>query len=202
MRYFIFIFIFIIVATVSIMGLRVSKSLKPPLEVFPDMDRMGKYKPQAENTFYVDGMADRPAVPGTVAAGSFNEDHYFSTGKINNQWGKGFPVKVNHKLIQLGEEKFNIHCSVCHGLSGDGNGITKTYGMIATPTYHSNRLRSMPEGEIFNTITHGKNTMGAYGVKLRLHERWAIIAYMRTLQKSQNARLEDVPLDMRKVFLQ
>ena len=200
MRYFIIIFIFLIIATISIMGFRGSKSLKPPLEVFPDMDRMGKYKPQAENSFFADGMADRPAVPGTIAASSFNEDQYFTSGKISDQWGKGFPVTVNHELIQLGEEKFNIHCSICHGLSGDGNGITKSYGMIATPNYHSDRLRGMPEGEIFNTITYGRNTTGAYGVKLRIHERWAVIAYIRTLQRSRNARPEDVPQDSRGIL--
>lgn len=200
MRYFIIIFIFLIVATISIMGFRGSISLKPPLEVFPDMDRMAKYKPQAENPFFADGMADRPAVPGSIAAGSFSEDPYLTTGKIGGHWGKGFPVRVNHELIQLGEEKFNIHCSICHGLSGDGKGITKSYGMSATPTYHSSRLRAMPEGEIFNTITHGRNTMGSYGVKLRIQERWAVIAYIRTLQRSQNSRPEDVSQDNRGVF--
>ena len=200
MRYFIAIFIFQIVATISIMGYRGSKSLKPPLEVFPDMDRMGKYKPQAENSFFANEMADRPTVPGTIVADSFNEDTYFTTGKIDDHWGKGFPVSVSHELIQIGQEKFNIHCSVCHGLSGDGNGITKSYGMIATPTYHSDRLREMPEGEIFNTITYGRNTMGSYGAKLRIQERWAIIAYLRTLQRSQFAQPDDVSQDNRGVF--
>ena len=200
MRYFIASFIFLIVAIISIMGFRGSKSLKPPLEVFPDMDRMGKYNPQTENSFFEDEMADRPPVPGTIAAGSFNEDTYFATGKIDDQWGKGFPVSVSHEFIQIGQKKFNIHCSVCHGLSGDGNGITKKYGMIATPTYHSDRLREMPEGEIFNTITYGRNTMGPYGAKLRIQERWAIIAYLRTLQRSQYSHPDDVSENNRGVL--
>lgn len=193
MRYFIAIFIFLIVATISIMGFRGSKSLKPPLEVFPDMDRMAKYKPQSENTFFEDGMADRPPVSGTVVAGSFVEDAYLATGKMGTQWGKGFPLAVSYEFLQRGQEKYNIYCSVCHGLSGDGNGITKKYRMIATPSYHNARLREMPEGEIFNTITYGRNTMGPYGAKIKMEDRWAIIAYLRTLQRSQNSDPEDVP---------
>jgi mono/diheme cytochrome c family protein len=100
--------------------------------------------------------------------------------------------------MALGHEKFQIFCSSCHGTTGDGNGITKKYGMIATPSYHDDRFRNMPEGEIFNTITHGKNLMGPYGAKLRYNERWAIVAYVRALQRAQTATINDVPQQNRK----
>ena len=198
MRYFITIFIFLIVATLSIAGLRGRKSAKPPLEVFNDMDRQYKYLPQAPSPFFADGRADRPVVPGTVPLGSFQEDTYFATGKDGDEFGRGFPVQVDHQLMELGREKYEIFCAVCHGRTGDGNGITKSYGMVATPTYHEDRLRGMAEGEIFDTISSGKNNMGPYGAKLRLEERWAIIAYLRALQLARNATQENVPPEHRK----
>jgi mono/diheme cytochrome c family protein len=90
-----------------------------------------------------------------------------------------------------------IYCAPCHGALGDGNGITKQYGMVATPTFHEDRLRQMPHGEIFNTITHGKNTMMPYADKLAPDERWAVVAYMRALQRAHHASINDVPLEKR-----
>ena len=197
MRYFLAVFFFLIVATVSILGLRGSKSTKPPLEVFPDMDRQPRLKPQAESAFFLDRRVDRPRVPGTVARGQFIEDEYLATGKDDKQFGRGFPVPVTYELMALGREKYTIFCAVCHGESGNGNGITKSYKMAATPSYHNDRLRDMPEGEILNTISNGKNNMGPYASKLRIQERWAIVAYLRALQRAQNATVEDVPLEMR-----
>jgi mono/diheme cytochrome c family protein len=197
MRYFYLIFVFSIVTVLSITGFRGSKSKLPPWEIFPDMDRQDRYRAQGESPFFADGRGDRPSVPGAVAFQSFVEDVYFSTGKVEGGFGAGFPIPVNHELMALGQEKFNIFCSVCHGESGDGQGATKAQSlsmpMIATPSYHDDRLRDMPEGELFNTITYGKNTMGAYGTKLRPRERWAVVAYLRALQRAQNSALADVP---------
>ena len=198
MRYFMAVFFFLIVATLSIAGLRGRKSAKPPLEVFNDMDRQYKYLPQAASPFFADGRTDRPVVPGTVSMGSFQEDDYFTSGRDEAEFGRGFPVPVDHQLMELGRKKYDIFCAVCHGTTGDGNGITKSYGMVATPTYHDDRLRGMAEGEIFNTITNGKNNMGSYGAKLGYEERWAIIAYLRALQLAQNATLENVPPEHQK----
>jgi mono/diheme cytochrome c family protein len=212
MRYFIVIFLFSIVAGIGILGFRGDFSQKPPIEVFPDMDRMARYKPQAGDTdkFWADGRQDRPPVPGTIATipahleiyakyDTTVEDDYLATGKNQDgSFGKGFPVEVNAEFMALGHEKFQIFCSRCHGTVGDGNGITKKYGMIATPSYHDDRIRNMPEGEIFNTITHGKNLMGPYGAKLRYNERWAIVAYVRALQRAQTATINDVPQQNRK----
>ena len=96
-------------------------------------------------------------------------------------------------LIARGQQRFTIYCSPCHGALGDGQGITKPYGMTATPSYHDDRLRNMAEGELITTITNGKNTMMPYGDKLPPEDRWAVIAYLRALQRAQNGRLSDVP---------
>jgi mono/diheme cytochrome c family protein len=90
-----------------------------------------------------------------------------------------------------------IYCYPCHGAVGDGNGITKQYGMVVTPSFHDDRIRNMPEGEIFNTITHGKNTMMPYADKLAPADRWAVISYVRALQRAGHASIDDVPLEQR-----
>ena len=213
MRYFFAIFTFMIILTVSILGIRGKRFEEPPLYIFPDMDFQAKYLPQGKNDFFEDKRNDRPVVPNTIERGYawdkdtlFSKDyHYdqhtrpeFYTGKTSTgEFYRGFPLEVNHSLMLEGKKKFTIFCQVCHGASGDGNGITKQYGMSTTASYHDDRLRDMAEGEIFNTITHGKNTMNPYGDKLTPHERWAIILYVRALQRAQNASPEDVPFSQR-----
>lgn len=214
MRYFLLFLLFLIVATVSILGFRGSKSTQPPIIVFPDMDFQPKFKPQSSNTFFANGMDDRPPVPGTVARGLglelknvFSEDYTYAPAEnpslysgrdANGDWYRGYPLPVTNGLLELGREKYTIFCQVCHGASGNGNGITKPYGMIATPSYTRADLLTMAEGEIYNTIVHGKNSMGPYGDKLITpEERWAVVAYVRALQLSLSARPEDVPPQQR-----
>ena len=209
MRYFLAIFLFVVVGGLSILGFRGSKTDKPPIVVFPDMDFQEKYLPQGESAFFADGRVQRPVAPGTVVRGYGWEtaevftDTYenvllnnpaLASGKTSDgEWVSGYPVDLTREMLQTGREKYAVFCGVCHGASGDGKGITKAYGMVATPTYHGDRLRTMAEGEIFNTITHGKGQMLGYADKLNPQERWAIIAYLRALQRSQNATMEDVP---------
>jgi mono/diheme cytochrome c family protein len=106
-------------------------------------------------------------------------------------------LPVTAGLVQRGQREFTINCAVCHGATGQGNGITSKYGLLGIANYHQDKYRQMADGNIFNTITHGYNTMMAYGDKVTVKDRWAIIAYIRALQKSQNARIEDVPEDQR-----
>lgn len=215
MRTFLAIFAFLLLAALSILGLRGALSRKPPLEVFPDMDRQAKFHPQAGSSLFPDGRSDRPAPAGTVPhltalqehypflqpRDRFHEDRYLATGQLaDGSFGRGFPVPVTHQLLARGQNRYNLFCQPCHGLAGDGQGITKRYGMAATPTYHDERLRALAEGEIFHTITHGKNTMLPYGAKLPVEDRWAVVAYLRALQLSQNARLADVPENLQKDF--
>jgi mono/diheme cytochrome c family protein len=195
MRYAYLVLALVIVGTVSIFGFRGSISTKPPLEVFPDMDRQAKYKPQAESPFFADGRADRPLPAGVVSRGDLRADDHLHLGKANGSWATGFPasVAIDAKLLERGKDRYSIYCLPCHGTIGDGNGITKSYGMGATPTYHDDRLRKMSEGEIYNTIIHGKGNMLSYADKLSPEDRWAVIAYVRALQRAQTGTINDVP---------
>lgn len=207
MRYVYIAFAFIVVLTVSLLGLRGPGhvSIKPPLEVFDDMDRQPKYKAQGRSEFFADKRNDRAAPANAVAFGRTPfkadaeflgaDDHRYRGKNADGSFARGFPagIPVNHELLARGQNRFNIYCLPCHGQTGDGNGITKAYGMAGTPSYHDDRLRSMPEGEIFNTITNGKLSMGAYGDKLSSEDRWAVIAYVRALQRAQTGRPSDVP---------
>jgi mono/diheme cytochrome c family protein len=209
MRYAYYTLAFVTVLLVSIMGFRGMVSTRPPIEVFPDMDHQAKYKPQAESKFFADGRADRPTPAGTVPFGrdankadpaflKADDAHYVGKN-ADGSFVRGFPagIEVTLGLITRGQDRYQIYCAPCHGALGDGNGITKSYGMVATPTYHDDRLRSMTEGEIFNTITYGKNTMFSYADKLSADERWAVVAYVRALQRSHHATIDDVPLELR-----
>lgn len=208
MRFAYFTLAFVVVLLVSVMGFRGSTSTRPPIELFPDMDHQGKYKPQATSKFFADGRADRPLVAGTVPRGQsvqadpsfLRADDFHYAGKLaDGSFARGFPkdLEITQVFVERGQNRYQIYCAPCHGALGDGNGITKSYGMLTTPSYHDDRLRNMPEGEIFNTITHGKNTMMPYGDKLTPDERWAVVAYVRALQRAANGTINDVPTDQR-----
>ncbi len=202
MRYAYYTLAFLVVLLLSVMGFRGLRSARPPIEVFPDMDRQAYYKPQAESKFFADGRTDRPIPAGTVPRGRtvaadpafLRADDFHYAGKaVDGTFARGFPVKVTEPFIRRGQNRFQIYCAPCHGALGDGNGITKSYGMLVTPSYHDDRLRTMPEGEIFNTITNGKNTMFPYADKLSPDDRWAVVAYVRALQRAQRGTRQDVP---------
>jgi mono/diheme cytochrome c family protein len=116
---------------------------------------------------------------------------------MGNNWGTGLPVQVTPELMRRGQQRFNITCAMCHGATAAGNGITKQYGLATVVTLQDDRIRKMADGEIFNTITNGKNTMMPYGPTIPVSDRWAIIAYLRALQRSQNATAADVPAENR-----
>lgn len=213
MKYFVSIFVFVCITVVSILGFRGTKFTKTPLYIFPDMDIQAKYQPQGKNDFFANQSNDRPVVAGTVMRGYgsenkevFNKDYVYAPA-LNPSLYSGkdeagdfiseFPLEVTNEIMELGRDKYSIFCMVCHGASGDGNGITKQYGMVATASYHDDRLRSMPIGELFDTVTNGKKTMLPYADKLSPAERWAVIAYVRALQRSQNAEIADVPEEYR-----
>ena len=206
MRYAYYTLAFLVLLTVSVMGFRGLRSTQPPIEVFPDMDRQAKYKPQATSKFFADGRAARVPDAGTVPRGRTTaadpdflraDDAHYAGKNADGSFVRGFPVEVTQQLVERGQNRYQIYCQPCHGAVGDGNGITKQYGMVATPSYHDDRLRNMAEGEIFNTITHGKNTMMPYADKLSPDERWAVIAYVRALQRAHHAKIDDVPLERR-----
>ncbi len=204
MRYVYFATAFLVVLTISIAGFRGRLSTRPPVEVFPDMDRQAKYKPQAPSPFFADGRADRPLPPGVVARGAgiapepdyLAADNFLYRGRNEKgEFSRGFPpeLTIDARFMERGRERYTIYCAPCHGALGDGQGVTRGYGMATTATYQDDRIRNMPEGEIFNTITHGKNTMLAYGDKLSPRDRWAVIAYVRALERARAGTVADVP---------
>lgn len=206
MRYAYYTLAFLVVLTLSVMGFRGAQATRPPIEMWPDMDHQAKYKPQAESKFFADGRADRAIPAGTVPRGHgiaanadyLRADDALYAGKNDDgSFVRGFPVEVTRELLTRGQDRYQIYCAPCHGAVGDGNGITKSYGMVATPTYHDARLRDMAEGEIYNTISVGKNTMLSYADKLSPDDRWAVVAYVRALQRAAHATIDDVPLEQR-----
>ena len=219
LRGFLLIFLLSGIALVAVFGFRGQKSTGSPLEIFPDMVRQQKVRAQAPLNFFADGRGPRVPVAGTMPIGyempkpqtiagspgpvTVAEVHsrlgfsvgteYYDTGKMGDRWGTGIPVEVTRELIERGQQRFNITCAMCHGAAAAGNGITKQYGLATVVSLQDERIRKMADGEIFNTITNGKNTMMAYGPNITVTDRWAIIAYLRALQRSQNAAIVDVP---------
>ena len=184
-------------AIVGIAGFRGGMSRKPPIEVFSDMDRQLKLRPQKPNDFFANGVSSQLPPAGTIARGepietadgavySF-ENSPVNTGKISGTTNfiENNPLQIDAHLLARGHERFDIYCAPCHGKLGDGNGIIKKIGdMPAVANLHDKRIVEMDDGETFNTITFGKNTMGAYGPIVPAQDRWAIVAYLRALQLS------------------
>ena len=218
LKYFFSIFVLVVVLLVTVAGFRGQKFQKPPIELFPDMDHQPKVKSQVPSTFYADGRANREPIAGSVPLGYAMPQHksidgsagesqspykqvhfsggvgYSDTGKMGTNWGTGIPIEATPELISRGQERFNISCAVCHGVTAAGNGVAGKYGLVGIANLHQDRIRQMADGEIFNTITHGKNTMMGYGDRIQVQDRWAIVAYIRALQISQGgATINDVP---------
>lgn len=158
-----------------------------------DMHNQPKFKPLRESDFYADRRSARPIIQGTVARGELDHDEYFYTGKVGNNLGTEFPFPVTKQVLQRGQERYNIFCSPCHSRVGDGNGMIVQRGFKRPPSYHTDRLRQAPVGHFFQVISNGFGAMGEYGSQVPPEDRWAIIAYIRALQLSQNATRADVP---------
>jgi mono/diheme cytochrome c family protein len=153
-------------------------------------------KPLAEETFFKDGSEARPIPPHTIARGQLNEDQQFFEGKSGGQLVATFPAPVTRQMIQDGRESFDVYCAVCHGRTGEGNGMIVERGFPAPPSLHEERLRKAPVGHFFDVITNGYGIMYPYASRVKTEERWAIVAYIRALQLSQHATLDDAdPLD-------
>jgi len=200
MRNFYLITLFVCVLAVSILGFRGTTFTAPPIDLFPDwafpgMEVQPKHRPQAASDFFADGRSDRTPPARTVARGMLRDDDHLHLGKgADGSFAAKLPaaVTVDFALLERGRDRYQVFCAPCHGSLGDGNGMTKRYGMGATPTFHDPRLRTMPDGEIFNTITNGKNTMMPYADKLSPEDRWAVVAFVRALQRAQQGTVADV----------
>ena len=211
MRYFFLTYALVAVLAVGIGGFRGQHFSKPPLRVFPDMDIQDKLKEQTPSEFFADRQGERLPVSETQPRG-FNEEGvkeiggipeyefggqtgYYYSGHVGDYFGTGMPEELNltpktaAELIRRGEERFGIYCSACHGKVGNGLGITSKFGVPGIANFHLDQFKSAtyPDGRMFDVITHGKGMMGAYGPNVPVRDRWAIVAYVRTLQAAKEA---------------
>ena len=209
MRYFLIGFVLLALIVVSVAGFRGSTTRRPPLELFSDMDRQAKLRPQSANDFFPDRFSSRLHPANTVARSRPTligdqevrpfEDHPLNTGMQpgTTNFVEVGPLPLTEALLARGRERYAIHCQPCHGAAGDGKGTSTKYGMTVIGNFHDPRIVQQTEGEIFNTITHGKNLMQAYGPNIVAADRWAVIAYVRALQLSWLASPEEVPAEHR-----
>ncbi|NOZ73975.1 MAG: cytochrome c [FCB group bacterium] len=180
-------------------GCRGRTSEKPPIHLNPNMDTQEKYKPQSRSRFFKDEATMRMPVEGTVARGLLKADLPFYTGRnTDSSFVNTNPVALTEQVMNRGQERFNIYCAPCHSRLGDGKGIITQYQYPIPPTsFHQDRIRSMPDGEIFEIISQGIRNMPSYRHQIPVADRWAIIHYVRALQRSQHAVLSDIPKNQR-----
>ena len=162
-----------------------------------DMHDAPRYEPLEASTFFADGRGSRMLVANTVARGTLREDEHLYQGKIDGQLTDIFPMPVTVDLLARGRERFNVFCSPCHGRTGQGNGMVVQRGFRAPPSYHEERLRNAPVGYFFDVMTNGFGAMSDYTAQVPVADRWAIAAYIRALQLSQRATLDEVPAGRR-----
>lgn len=153
-----------------------------------------KYIPLRPSGFFADGRSARPLIEGTVARGKLNDDAAFYSGKgPDGKFLDTFPFAVDRAVIQRGQERYNIYCAPCHDRLGNGDGMIVRRGYRHPPSYHIDRLRQAPNGYIYDVITNGFGAMPDYAAQIQPQDRWAIVAYIRALQLSQNASINDLP---------
>ena len=163
-----------------------------------DMYDEPRFEPLEASTFFDDGTSARPLVAGTVARGDLREDEAFYLGKVDGTYVTELPLDLNRALLLRGQQRFNIYCSPCHGRVGDGNGMIVQRGFRRPPSFTStDRLLNAPVGHFYDVISNGFGAMPSYASRVEPHDRWAIIAYIRALQRSQNGSVDDVPAELR-----
>jgi mono/diheme cytochrome c family protein len=183
---------------------RATPSPNRPIHIFWDMDFQPKFKAQAPNPLFADGRAMRPPVQGSVARGESYVDTHMFEGVVDGQWATALPtsMKLDQATLERGQQRFNIYCSACHGYAGYGDGAVNQRAMelvsnvngpvngtqwVAAKSLHDETTRHQPMGQLFNTITHGIRNMAGYGAQISVDDRWAIAAYVKALQFSQDA---------------
>lgn len=170
-------------------GCRGWTSEEPPVHLNPNMDTQIKYKPYRKSDFFEDGRDMRPMLEGVVARGKLKDDDHFYRGMVDGQPAKTFPIsiEITKEFIERGHNRFNVYCTSCHAKDGSGTGMVGRRLKIHPTDFHTDYLRNQPVGHFFDVITHGIRTMPSYGLQVADEkDRWAIIAYIRALQYSQN----------------
>ena len=157
-----------------------------------DMHDQPRLKPFGKSTFFADHRAMRPLVPNTVARGRLNEDAHLFLGKVDGKDAETFPMPITKEILARGRERFGIYCINCHGMLGDGNGMIVSRGLKRPPSYHIERLQKSPPGYFFDVITNGFGAMYDQADRINPKDRWAIVAYVRALQLSQNVKFDEL----------
>lgn len=152
-----------------------------------------KYETFDPNPFFADGNSSRELVPNTVARGLARTDVQLYEGIADGGPATTFPFTITQQVLERGQERYDIYCTPCHGYDGYGDGIVVQRGFSPPPSFHEDRLREVPPGYMYGVITNGIGAMYSYAVRVKPEDRWAIVAYIRALQLSQNATIEDVP---------
>lgn len=193
-------YIFLFLSLVLLTGcFRGTPTEDTPIHLNPNMDVQQKYVPFKESEFFANGSAMRMPVEGTVAQGNLKEDVIYFTGKDEKGvFIKKIPLTLDMELLERGQERYNIYCAPCHDASGSGQGMVIKKGFLQPPSFHLDRIREFPDGYYFDVISNGIRNMPSYKAQIPVHDRWAIVAYVRALQRSQNASLKDIPEENRK----
>ena len=171
----------LLLAIVALAGCRIDMHVQP------------KVLPLSHSDFFDDGRGSRSLVPGTIARGQLRDDPYLYTGMIDGKPGDMMPFPATREVLERGRERFNIYCAPCHSRLGDGNGMIVQRGFRRPPSYHTPALRQAPLGHFYDVITNGFGAMPDYSSQVPVNDRWAIAAYIRVLQLSQNATAADIP---------
>ncbi len=210
MRYFILIFAVLVLIAVGVAGRRGDLTRNRPIQIFPDMKRQLKLRPQTANGFFASGLSSQLPQPGTISQEKpllvgTNEVYSFEDAPVNTGRVTGatnfielnaFPV--TEKLLTRGHRQFNIYCAPCHGQTGEGNGITKKIGAMAiVANLHDKRIVQITDGEIFNIASNGKGVMQGYAPQITVEDRWAVVAYLRALQLSRLGTVDDLSPETR-----
>jgi mono/diheme cytochrome c family protein len=162
-----------------------------------EMRNDSRLTPLQEDSFFSDRSSSRPLLPDTVPHGEADNNDFFYRGEVNGKLVRGFPSAISKEQLDRGRDRFNIYCSVCHGPTGEGDGMIVQRGFPQPPSFHDQRLRDAPEGHFFYVISHGYGAMYPYADRLTPEDRWAVIAYIRALQLSRNSTTKDVPPDQK-----
>jgi hypothetical protein len=191
----IFKLVILLLVAAALTGCRGQPTPAPPIHLNPNMDWQDKFRSQQENTFFEDNRSMRPPVEGTVARGYLRDNAAYDEGlNTDGSYVTTIPVELNRSFLHRGQERYEIFCTPCHGGTGAGNGIVIGYGYVPPPSFHEARILEMSEGEIYSTIYNGVRSMPSYRHQIPVEDRWAIVAYIRALQRSQNATEEDLRL--------
>jgi mono/diheme cytochrome c family protein len=169
----------------------------PPVHMNPNMDSQPRYDPQSESKLYEDRRSMRVPVEGTIPKGHLNEDEAYANGKDGDRYVLKIPVPITEQMLTRGQERFNIYCTPCHDKMGTGKGMVALRGYPPPTDLQEPRVRSMSDGQLYAAIAFGVRNMPSYGAQIPVADRWAIVAYVRALELSQNATIEDVPAEKR-----